>query len=229
MYVRETEMVSAGPCQILTAIMSTLYVMLMGGCRSVPDYYDYLQHRVTVRVRKLEQPDCDLFSIELSMKHYYKQVARALANKMLETGHLKEPINPLTIMLYKHHPHLDRPQVRQHMKHDQAKLIALRSIWQKMVDCVPNRAVARVLTIEWAGHAGAAVYDVAARRHYPVVPQGTPNHLRRGAGVFAAGLGDAHALQDALPCCKKGPSVITSTAELLLIWFGQQVPTRSWC
>mmetsp|Transcript_31511 Transcript_31511/g.77222 ORF Transcript_31511/g.77222 Transcript_31511/m.77222 type:complete len:1170 (-) Transcript_31511:337-3846(-) len=78
-------------------------------CRTVPEYYEYLQYRVTVRVRKLAAPDRDLFNMELSMKHYYKQVAHVLAAKMLETGHLDEEIDPLRIQLYKHHPHHDRP------------------------------------------------------------------------------------------------------------------------
>lgn len=78
-------------------------------CRTVPDYYDYLNHRVTVRVRKLEAPDKDLFTVELSLQHYFATVAQILAQKMLETGCLDKPIDPLRIQLFKHNQHLDRP------------------------------------------------------------------------------------------------------------------------
>ncbi len=78
-------------------------------CRTVPQYYNYLQHRVNVRVRRLESPDKDMFTIELSTEYYYKQVAYLLAERMHKQGFLSAPIDPLRIQLYRHHQLQDRP------------------------------------------------------------------------------------------------------------------------
>jgi hypothetical protein len=78
-------------------------------CKTVPIYYNYLQNRVNVRVRKLDAPDKDMFTIEMSILFHYKQVAYLLAERMHKEGFLPEPIDPLRIQLYRHHAHQDRP------------------------------------------------------------------------------------------------------------------------
>ncbi len=62
-----------------------------------------------MRVRKLDAPDKDMFTIEMSTQYNYKQVAYLLADRMHTEGFLPERIDPLRIQLYRHHTHQDRP------------------------------------------------------------------------------------------------------------------------
>jgi hypothetical protein len=44
------------------------------GLATVPEYYDYILNRVTVKFRRLDQPRKDAFTLELSKKMLYDQV-----------------------------------------------------------------------------------------------------------------------------------------------------------
>jgi ubiquitin carboxyl-terminal hydrolase 7 len=44
------------------------------GLASVPEYYDYILNRVTVKFRRLDQPRKDAFTLELSKKMLYDHV-----------------------------------------------------------------------------------------------------------------------------------------------------------
>eukprot|EP00026_Physarum_polycephalum_P001323 Phypoly_transcript_01324.p1 GENE.Phypoly_transcript_01324~~Phypoly_transcript_01324.p1 ORF type:complete len:1117 (+),score=280.10 Phypoly_transcript_01324:120-3353(+) len=52
------------------------------GLATVPEYYDYILNRVTVKFRRLDQPRKDAFTLELSKKMLYDQVTAKLAAKL---------------------------------------------------------------------------------------------------------------------------------------------------
>jgi len=74
---------------------------------TVPSYFEYLFHRITVKIRKYEKPKEDEFSLELSKKMKYDQVVAKIAEKL--------QMDPLYIRLYPYDSYTDQPH-RQPIK-----------------------------------------------------------------------------------------------------------------
>jgi len=69
---------------------------------SVQDYYDYILNRVTVKLRRLDQPKKVAFTLELSKKMLYDQVTKRLADKL--------GTDPSKIRLTGHNSYYDQPK-----------------------------------------------------------------------------------------------------------------------
>jgi ubiquitin carboxyl-terminal hydrolase 7 len=69
---------------------------------SVQDYYDYILNRVTVKLRRLDQPKKVVFTLELSKRMLYDQVTKRLADKL--------GTDPAKIRLTGHNSYYDQPK-----------------------------------------------------------------------------------------------------------------------
>eukprot|EP01113_Clastostelium_recurvatum_P049984 TRINITY_DN935_c0_g1_i1.p1 TRINITY_DN935_c0_g1~~TRINITY_DN935_c0_g1_i1.p1 ORF type:complete len:1154 (-),score=430.34 TRINITY_DN935_c0_g1_i1:57-3518(-) len=69
---------------------------------TVPDFYDYVLSRVTVKFRRLDKPKVNVFSLELSKKMLYDQVVKKVADKLAT--------DPAKIRLTGHNGFYDQPK-----------------------------------------------------------------------------------------------------------------------
>jgi len=67
---------------------------VQGAFATVPEYYEYVMNRVTVKFRRLDKPKIQTFTLELSKRMLYDQVTKKIAerigtdpNKIRLTGH----------------------------------------------------------------------------------------------------------------------------------------------
>jgi ubiquitin carboxyl-terminal hydrolase 7 len=74
----------------------------------IPDYYDFLHNRVNVKFRSLDKPKEDQFTLELSRKMSYDQVAAKLSEKLGPQSACGA--DPLKVRLTVHNTYTDQPK-----------------------------------------------------------------------------------------------------------------------